>query len=266
MKKGKDKKNKVLVAVVYNSVSDNKLWCLNDSINHISSDIIVCDDSRDKECRVNNKSFFEGLGCKYISISTEKLKTIEERIVAAKNTLRDYFLKHKEYTHIFYLESDIIVSEYIISELLSHKVDNITAIRPQQGSLPGVFLYNDLFPRDSWRSRKLPNLRLTSFEELASLNTPLIEISCYGSGCNLISRKATESASYWVKPYSPATHDILYCMDLYALGFPCYCDTRLICAHYFNPLKHPDERFDYGGDWSQIDEYRKDSVQGDTLG
>jgi hypothetical protein len=256
----------VLVAVVYNGGCDSRLWVLDESIRNTSVhgvDHVVCDDTSDKIKTAFNQEHFKKID--YMYYDTTGLRTKEEKIVVCRNELRDYFLKRKRYTHILWLESDILITKDVVDRLLSCNVDNVTAVRTQHGGIPGVFPYNDTQPRELWKTRHTPNFRLTSYDELASLNTKLLQVSCYGSGCNLVSRKATEAASFWVKPYSPCTHDIAYCMDLDALGFPCYADTSTICPHYYSPMKLPDERFSYGGDWSNIDEFRRKSVQAKVL-
>lgn len=185
--------------------------------------------------------------------------TIEEKITYARNQLREIFLDDNKYTHLFWLESDVLCPEHTLPTLLRYKKDNITATRPQHGGIPGVFPFRDDIPRDLWKTRAFPNFRVVQWDWLCPSGLKLI--SCYGGGCSLVSRRAMQSAEFWVKPHSPATHDIIHCMELDALGYPCYADTGLLCAHYFKPRPPKDERFDYGGDWNNLEPHREHTVQ-----
>jgi len=217
-------------------------------------EVAIFDDSKDS----THAEEFEKRGYTVLRGKTDHLTTVEERITHARNKLREYFLEG-DYTHVFWYESDIIPPKKCIEALAATQADNITAVRPQHGAMPGVFPFRGDLPRNLYTTHSLPNFTPVTWEWLCP--SRLAEISCYGTGCNLISRQATEKAEFWVKPYSPCTHDIVYSMDLQVLGFPAYCLTGLLCAHHYKPMKRPDERFDYGGDWSNLDQHRRHTIQ-----
>jgi hypothetical protein len=248
----------VLVGVVWNGKQADKLPVLYECLANlrVSADsVCVADDSESS----HYADEFRGRGYEVIRFDSCGLKTIQEKTVAGRNLLRHYFIENTQCSHIFWLDGDVSCPPETIRVLSDARLDNVSAVRPQHGSIPGVFPFRWDLDKELYGKYSLPNFMVVGWEWLCP--SRLAEVSCYGFGCNLISRRATESCEFWCKPYSPATEDILYCMDLRLQGFPSYILTGLLCAHYYGELKRPDERFDCGGDWSNLERFRRHTKQ-----
>lgn len=248
-----------LIAIVWNEKQADQLKVLYKSIENLGNkNVVIFDDSKNEMYR----NEFKQRGYQVLYEDTSGLKSIEERVTYGKNKLREYFLS-TNLQSIFWLEGDILCPSGTIERLLLANKHNITAVRPQHGKVVGIFPFRKDVPKDLYFKCNLPNFTLINWEWLCP--SRITRISCYGAGCCLISREATSKAEFWVKPFSPATHDILYSMDLDILGYPAFVDTGLLCAHYYKPLKHPDERWDMGGDWNDLDKWRNKTLQWKNL-
>jgi len=215
------------IGLVWNESQKDKLevtWRTLQNLGISPEKVLVFDDSLVEDYSLLFQS--KGHTVFYEKLDREKYKTIEERITYGRNRIRDEFLKTKG-THIFWLDGDVLCPPQTIERLVSYGLDNITAVRPQQGGIPGVFPFRGDLPKDVYVTKGLPNFQTVNWEWLCPLR--VAEISCYGFGCNLVSREATERCEFWVKPYTPATHDILYSMDLQKLGYLTFVDTGLLC-------------------------------------
>ena len=273
------KEKKILIGLVWNEKSSYAINELVSSLRDIYTtsrhniNTVIADDSQDK-------SFVEQM-LKNIPSSVHmdllkdfsskenylnKYKTVQERMVNARNKIREYML-NGEYDYIFWLDGDVICPPFVINHLVAHNLDVLSAVRPQHGKMPGVFPFNPNVPRDIYEIQDFPSLQLIDWEWLCP--TRIVEVSCVGFGCLLVSRSATASCEFWTKPYSPATEDILYCFDLRKMGFLTYVHTGMLCSHFYRDepnmsgrgVDGRDERFDFGGDWSDLNEYRRHTIQ-----
>lgn len=274
----KMEKKRVLIGLVWNEKSAYALNELLASLKRIKDfsvheiDVALADDSIDKSYLKRFESCLGEIIQKDLmpNMSREeylqKYPTIQEKMVNARNIIRKHAIDGG-YDYVFWLDGDVICPPNAIDTLISCNVNVVSGIRPQHGQIPGIFPFNPKYPLDLYETHSLPNFMIVDWEWLCP--TRLVEVSCFGFGCCLMSRKALESCEFWTKPKSPATEDILYCFDLRMNGFRIYAHTGMLCAHLyrFGPntsgrdASGKDERFDFGGDWSNIDQYRKHTIQ-----
>lgn len=145
-----------------------------------------------------------------------------------RNDMVKSFLQ-KDYTHLFFMDSDMTFPEATLSRLLYHDKDVIggfyTIKIPDFHST--CFIGN--FGDKTWQSyNPLPGETLK-------------EVTALGTGCMLIKRKVFESGKWpWFyfrpEPFVEkfATEDIAFCVDAKERGFGIWCDFTVKCGHIGN--------------------------------
>ena len=129
--------------------------------------------------------------------------------------------------YILFLDDDTIPPINVITKLLSHKKDIVSALyfAKQEPHFPQIFLEN-----------KEHKGRFDSIGEYAK--DKLIEVDACGAGCLLIKREVFKKLK---KPYFQFTprgedtprigEDFYFCKKAKEVGYKIYCDTSIICGH-----------------------------------
>ncbi len=148
------------------------------------------------------------------------------------------------YTHILFIDDDVLVPENTIERLLSHDKDMVSGLYlirkwPHQ---PIIFL-EDNHPsgKPRWRC-------------LEKGDTGLIPITAAGLGCALIKTKVFAALpDPWITLGDPDPtdwcDDIPFFLKAKAKGFHAYCDTTVRCGHMGQLIVWPHE---YEGKWHTI--------------
>lgn len=162
-----------------------------------------------------------------------------DKITALKNQIIDYFLKG-DYTHIFFIDSDLVLHPRSLKSLLESNKDIVSNIfwtkwQENTDALPQVWLkdfytlYNAhmLYPKSEQEARK------ETAEFLASLRVPgVYRVGGLGA-CTLIRRGVLEAGVNFSPIYNISFwgEDRSFCIRAVAYGFELYVNT-------FHPAFH----------------------------
>lgn len=143
--------------------------------------------------------------------------------VRARNDLVKDFLSGN-FSHLFFMDSDMTFPENCLSRLLSHDLDIVGG------------LY----------TMKLPPFATTIFRNNGTIENyvpgpgeGVIEVDAIGTGCLLIKREVFEALKwpyFWYAEDPPdseemMTEDSWFCIKGKEAGFKVHCDTSILCGH-----------------------------------
>lgn len=166
---------------------------------------------------------------------------IRQRLVNSRNLLRKIFLE-SDCTHLFFIDSDVIVPKFAVQRLLEANEDIVSGVYWQMDAdgngRPVVYKYIDT---DSYLAN-LHNMAIPlELNDLVPSRVLGLEdepmVSAIGFGCVMLSRKIMED-DRWQFRYDEstgATEDMWWSIDVKNLGYNIYCDTAVLCNHFPKP-------------------------------
>ena len=148
------------------------------------------------------------------------------RIISSRNLVRGHFLRNRQYTSLFFLDTDIIPPKEVIVQLLSADADIASGIYLSNQKigdafkvLPAIYKkHND----DSAATVTLKEVEINS----------IMDILICGLGCCLIKRNVLEQIPF--RPYSDSKtggEDVAFCLDAHKKGFAIRAHCGVKCAH-----------------------------------
>tara|TARA_Y100000310_G_scaffold343630_1_gene452176 strand:- start:3356 stop:4060 length:705 start_codon:yes stop_codon:yes gene_type:complete len=172
-------------------------------------------------------SFYNLLKEKGLNVIKTKRKSNKfDTVLHARKDIVTEFLK-KEYTHLFWVDSDIILPKDALKKLIESNKDIVS----------GIYLSPFKYP-------DLPVIihpvayKLTRKEELRlPIQCPeikkgeIMEMHSVGFGCCLIKREPIEKIELRRIPNTPSTEDILFCADARPKGYKTFLHTEVLCKH-----------------------------------
>ena len=209
--------------------SEHKAYCLNKyadalkKLTYKNYDILLADNSEGDDYFKTIKE--QGLPV----IKSPYLPTARERIVHARNLLRQYALDHG-YDYFFSLEQDVIPPNDILERLLQHGKTAIVGVYymeytvKRQGKPVGKKILPLLYTRKD--EEHLAQLTIEAMQP-----PQLLPIAAAGLGCILIHRSVLEHISFSYVPEKLVFDDIWFCKDLEKQHVQLYADTSLQCLH-----------------------------------
>jgi len=185
------------------------------------------------------KSF---MGC--VNLLSEEGQCIIEcsrwsNVVKARNNMVKKLLK-EDFTHLFFMDSDMNFPENTLSRLLQHDLDIVGGLYSQK--MPPF--YTTIFKgKDVDISKEKADWDENSNGHWSTVNPKpgagVIEVSAIGTGCLLIKRNVLEDMEwpyFWYEE-SPdekeemMTEDVFFCIKAKNVGFKIHCDTSVLCGH-----------------------------------
>lgn len=153
--------------------------------------------------------------------------------VTARNRCVHEMLKG-EYTHLFFMDSDMVFPDGTLQKLLDHDVDVAGGfyVRKRAGFLPNAFLLGER------PNGKFVTEWVTEYKEVESL----------GTGCVLIKREVFEKIPCpWFEYLWSGdpdgrmrTEDLVFFDKAKDLGYKVYCDGTIRCGHVNNMIIWPE--------------------------
>lgn len=148
-------------------------------------------------------------------------------IISGRNLIRDYFLK-SDYDYLFFVDSDILLPENAIENLLKCGADISTGVylcNQQIGNerkiLPAIYLPC----KDDKTKTIIPPVKWLISEKIA-------DIAVCGLGCCLIRRKVLEKIKFRKFTDSDDSgEDVAFCVDARNKGFSIRVNTAVKCVH-----------------------------------
>lgn len=245
------KKARVLVAAV---TFDKHSFCLDNFMESLKAqdfkdfDILFVDNSKSADA-VKYEERLKATGAVVLkdpAVFDHKIKVITN----GRKIVRRYFLDHKEYDHLFFVDTDVLLPSFALSRMLNHKKDIISGVvltnmkvGDEKIIAPCVYDFNKDEP---------DTVRVIDISEV--LPDRLMKIYTAGFGCALISRKVLEKVDIDYNPKSMAGEDVMFFVNAGKLGFEIFADTSVKCEHVLFPVS------DRRNDLFRFDRYLKKSV------
>lgn len=157
-----------------------------------------------------------------------------QNIVKARNNIVKEVLKHN-FTHLFFMDSDMTFPENTLSRLLQHDKDIVAGLYTVKTPPFNSTAFSGGNGTGAW----------TSISPLSG--DGLIEVEGIATGCLLVKREVLESMAwpwFWYEA-SPEekdqmmTEDIYFCLMAKEMGYKIWCDTTLLCGHVGEALVNP---------------------------
>lgn len=147
------------------------------------------------------------------------------------------------YTHVLWLDSDMVFDPMLAERLLDADKDLVTAVYHQRRPPFRPAVFTRLVPRvepldigdrvpgsDGWDSEQPERL---------------VRIAACGFGCVLTKREMLEDIYlHYKKAFTPSEafgEDMMFCIRAHDLGYEMYCDTSIRCGHIGRITINPDD-------------------------
>lgn len=151
-----------------------------------------------------------------------------------RNDLAKSFLAGN-YTHLFFMDSDMRFPQASLSRLLQHDKDIVggyytTKVRP--------------FRSTALIENGTPGIASIAYSP--SSKDKLKQVAAVATGCMLIKRRVFEAMKwpyFWYRPEHErqefASEDVTFCDEARRLGFEVWCDFTLVCGHVGHMIVTP---------------------------
>lgn len=162
-----------------------------------------------------------------------------QNIVKARNNIVKKVLS-EDYTHLFFMDSDMSFPDNTLSRLLDHNLDIVGGLyclkMPPYNTT--IFKGNDV-PMSEEKASWAENGNGHWGTVNPKAGAGILEVSAIGTGCLLIRRNVLEKMEwpyFWYEE-SPdekegmMTEDVVFCIKAKKAGFRIHCDTSILCGH-----------------------------------
>lgn len=157
-----------------------------------------------------------------------------------RNMLVNMALKNKDATHVFFLDSDVVLPPYSLVRMLQRDVDIVSGIYTMKA--PPYVPLAIMRPRNK-EGKKKYNFYIDLSKKLLNKFFP---IDASGAGCLLIKRHVLEKMGPPWFQVSPQDHglsaigeDLFFFDKAIEMGFESYLDTTIQCDHIAGGVAYP---------------------------
>jgi len=161
-----------------------------------------------------------------------ELKHRIERITYGRNAVREHAIR-KGYDYVWFVDTDVLPPQDALSRMLSDKKDITAGLCLVSVNVEGA-------------TKILPNVYRLGEEDCIVplplgdvMNDDVMEISCAGFGCVLLSSKVLAEVKFRFFQGSMAGEDIAFFNDARGKGFRSFADNSVKCAHRVFPPGDP---------------------------
>lgn len=227
-------KEKILVAAP-NSFHKNYIakeyFSLIKNLSHPDYEIFIADNSPNNE----NKDLYDQLGINYVW-TNPKGKNSFQFIWESQNEIRNYFLDNKEFTHLCFIETDLLPPPYILEYLLAHQKSVVGLPYFIYKDNDSILMNQELDP--FWTGGETRNFTLE--ESFMQMKGDLKMAFSIGFGCVMIERwvvatfpfRFTNDKNVQNDASGPSHADSFFYADLFMAGLEVYLDTAMPIDHY----------------------------------
>lgn len=211
--------------------SNQKDYCFDDWYDNVKMftypevDLLMVDNSIGEAYHKHLKS--KGVNCVHVNPAG---RHTQQYITESQNVIRNYFLDHPEYTHLFMLESDVFPPCYVIEQLLHHDLECVGAPYFIQSGMDSHLLLGIYVPGFS------PETEVTGMVMRPTLSFIFMDgtlklTSMQGVGCTMIKREVIEKIPFRSIEGHKNHADSFFYEDLFKAGYQNYSDTSLEIQH-----------------------------------
>lgn len=135
-----------------------------------------------------------------------------------------------DYSHLFFMDSDMSFPSYALSRLLAHDKDMIGGIYTvKTPPFNSIVFVDETLGEKEWTSWNPKTMELK-------------ECAAIGTGCLLVKREVLESMEWPWFEYRPdpegkhkfMSEDVVFCIEARKKGFEIWCDPTIMCGHMGN--------------------------------
>lgn len=139
-------------------------------------------------------------------------------VYTARETAAKGILEDGTYSHLLFIDSDMVVPVDLITRLLDADKDIVSALA-----------FKRVFPFEPCIFKTCTKKDATFYLDYTK---GLIQVAGTGMACTLIKREVFEKLSQpWFTPMENIGEDLSFCVRAKDKGFQIWCDTELICGH-----------------------------------
>lgn len=193
----------------------------------VNYDVLVVDTT---PVDVNNKRMVKRLeraGIRVLHMPHDGTKRhIIQHLADARELIRQEFLKGS-YTHLFFVDSDILLNPRALERLISHDKDQV-GFPVHIGNYPGIL--NPAVFKSGFISME-NGLDIYSWTEILKMYPNLVKVYANAMGCLLIKRKVLESVQFRTHPTLMLGEDLWFFAEADEKGFEAWCDTSYRPEH-----------------------------------
>jgi len=185
----------------------------------VPCDIVLADNSRTDE--------FYGL-LKEKGLNVIRVEHKEDKycsVLLSRQAIVKEFLKGK-YTHLFWVDADIILSPDALAQLVKEDKDIVSGVYVSPFKYQGIEITHPV----AYQLTHDPNLRLP-LQVPEMKEHALMEMHSVGFGCCLIKRHVIEHVPLRRIEGTRSTEDILFCVDAREKGYKTFLKTSVWCRH-----------------------------------
>lgn len=218
--------NKVLIACPSNAIKNYCLDAYVSSVEAMGYDFVIADNTPSQ----GNKNQYLVRNIESLW-SDPKGKSSYQIITDSQNQIRDYFLE-RDYTHLMFIESDLIAPVYTVEKLLAHQ-------KPVVGFPYLIYSGSHTIAMIQEMSENLASIgkftNLSLMDSFLAMDGGLKKVRAMGFGCVLIEREIIEAIPFRCNQddlvKGEAYADSFFYSDLARAGVPCYLDTSITITH-----------------------------------
>lgn len=171
-------------------------------------------------------------GKSMVAYDAPGLKNRIDRIITGRNVVRNEFLKNPAYTHLFFLDTDVMIPPETLVTLLAHQKPLVAGAYLSHQELPNG--KKGTFPVGCLQHEKQGFVRQLKIDNV--WEPRLLELAITGLGCVLMHRDVLEKVSFRnIGDSITGGEDSAFFIDAREQGFPLFMDTSIRCDHYFYP-------------------------------
>ena len=233
--------NRILVGAptsIRHSHCIEKHW---ESVKDLPCDFIYIDTTPEEEGHNHYQRLKELVGDKgkvFRSPFDLDEKSVHQWLADARNYIREYFLEHEEYTHLWYIDTDIILpcGGKNLEVLLDADKDQIGfpyslyAKSETEYHPPNVMKHGWIIMDNTSTNEGRKTYDFYSWKELEELECPA-KVYSTGMGCLLIKRKVLENVPFRTHPTFIVGEDIWFHTEANEKGYEAWCYHKIRPEH-----------------------------------
>ena len=201
------------------------------NLTYKESDVLIADNSKGG----NYKKELEARGLP--TIKAPHLPDVRERIINARNMIREYLLK-SDYDYFLSLEQDVIPPKDTIERLLRHKKQVVSGVYYKKFHVTYTHKGKPIKTVEKIMPliyNLLPGMKNDIKAQVCSVRDVdgdrFFQIRGAGLGCILIHRSVLEKITFRTDSNRGTFDDLCFSNDIYQLKVPMYVDTSVKCKH-----------------------------------
>jgi len=157
--------------------------------------------------------------------STEVIQIYDFRADEARNRAFWAFKEQKQYDHLLFLDSDVVIPEDTIPRLLAQKKDIVGGLYMLKAFPFPPTMYE-------WHQKADENGENFLYRIILDYERgKMVKCDALATGCMMVSRKVLELPSPWFSFKEGGTEDTYFCRRAQEKGFEIWCDTSIECQH-----------------------------------